>query len=436
MSKEGIPRIHAHAAGIDIGTENLHVSIDGETVKVFSTFTESIIELVKYLQDQLIETVAMEATGVLWIPLYDMIESAGIEVYLVNGSHVSNIPAQKSDYKDSRWLQKVHSYGLVRASFVPKEEIRELRTYVRQRENMIESSSQNILRMQRAFELMNIKLHNVISDIKGKSGMQIIEAILSGERDINKLLKLCDKSIIKTKGEQVKLSLRGNYKKEYIFLLKQSYEIYQFFQTQINMCDKEIEILLNKITDSLPKPPESLPSVSRHNQPDIEDFHLKMVQMTNGRNATVLPGLSDKTILKLVSELGTDLSNWPTEQHFTSWLGLSPRKKQSGKMSRTKRISVKTIAGQIFRTSAYSIANSKYIALKGFYNRIKSKHGYKVAIKATARKIAVFFYRFMVKGLDYVEKGLKEYEEKYKQIILKNISKKIKDFGYKLVEIA
>ena len=436
MSKDGMPRIHPHAAGIDIGTENLHVSIDGETVKVFPTFTESIIELVKYLQEKLIETVAMEATGVLWIPLYDMLESAGIEVYLVNGSHVSNIPAQKSDFKDSRWLQKVHSYGLLRASFIPREEIRELRTYVRQRENLIESSSQNIQRMQKAFELMNIKLHNVISDIKGKSGMLIIEAILSGERNINKLLELCDKSIIKTKGAQVKLSLRGNYKKEYIFLLKQAYETYQFFQTQINMCDKEIEILLNMITDSLPKPPESLPSVTRHNQPAIENFHEKMVQMTNGRNAAVLPGLSDKTILKLVSELGTDLSNWPTEQHFASWLGLSPRKKQSGKMSRTKRISVKTIAGQIFRESAYGIVNSKYIALKGFYNRIKSKHGYKIAIKATARKIAVLFYRFMVKGLDYVEKGLKEYEEKYRQIMLKNVSKKAKELGYELVATA
>ncbi len=414
MSKKGMPEIHPHACGIDIGSKNLHVSTDGETVKVFPTYTESLLDLVKYLKAEKIKTVAMEATGVLWVPLYDILETSGFEVYLVNGSHVSNIPAQKSDFKDSRWLYKVHSYGFVRASFIPKEEIRELRTYVRQRENLIESSSQNILRMQKAFELMNIKLHNVISDIKGKSGMRIIEAILSGERNVEKLLKLCDKSIIKTKATEVQLSLRGNYKKEYIFLLKQAYETYQFFQNQIKICDKEIQILLDKITEGLPKPPASLPNKSRHNQPDIENLHEKIVQMTNGRNATVLPGLSDKAILKLISELGTDLSKWPTEQHFSSWLGLSPRKKQSGKMSRNKKYSVKTKAGQIIRECAYSIANSKYIALKGFYNRIKSKHGYKVAIKATARKIAVLFYRFMVHGLEYVEKGLKDYEEKYK----------------------
>lgn len=433
MSQDGMPRIHPHAAGIDIGSVNMHVSVDGETVKVFPTFTESLVALVQYLREQSIETVAMEATGVLWIPLFDMIESAGIEVYLVNGSHVSNIPAQKSDFKDSRWLQKVHSYGLLRASFVPKDDIRELRTYLRQRDNHIESASQNIQRMQKAFELMNVKLHNVISDIKGKSGLLIIESILRGERDPNKLLKLCDKQIIRKKSKEVKSSLVGNYKKEYIFMLQQAYETYQFFQQQIHSCDKEIEILLKQITKDLPKPPETLPSPSRHNHPDIPNLHNQLVQLTDGRDASVLPGLSDKTILKLISELGTDLSLWPTEKHFVSWLGLSPRKKQSGKMSRTKRISVNTIAGQIFRESAYSIANSKYIAIKGFYNRIKSKHGYKIAIKATARKLAVLFYRFIVYGLDFVEKGLEEYEKKYREIVYKNISRKAKELGYNLV---
>lgn len=433
MSKEGMPVIHQNAAGIDIGTEKMHVSIDGETVKVFPTFTESLVELVQYLQKQSVKTVAMEATGVLWVPLYDMIESAGIEVYLVNGSHVSNIPAQKSDFKDSRWLQKVHSCGLLRASFIPKDDIRELRIYMRQRENHIDSSSQSILRMQKAFELMNIKLHNVISDIKGASGIRIIESILNGERHPKKLLKLCDKTIIENKSDKVIASLIGNYKEEYIFMLEQAYEAYKFFQQQMESCDKKIEILLNRITKDLPKPPQTPASPARHNHPKIENLHNQLVQLTEGRDATVLPGLSDKTILKLVSELGTDLSSWPTEKHFTSWTGLSPKKKQSGKMSRTKKSSVKTVVGQIFRESAYGIANSKYIALKGFYNRLKSKHGYKVAIKATARKIAVLYYRFMTKGLDYVEKGLKAYEEKYKAIMLKNITRKAKELGYSLV---
>lgn len=435
MSNNGMPMIHPHAAGIDIGTQNLHVSTDGITVKVFSTFTESMFELVDYLKEESIQTVAMEATGVLWMPLYDVLESFGFEVYLVNGRHVSNIPAQKSDFKDSRWLQKIHSYGLLRGSFIPSEEIRELRTYVRQRENLIDSSSQSIQMMQKAFEKMNIKLHNVISDIKGKSGILIIEAILRGERNVNTLVGLCESSILKTKAKEVKLSLQGTYKKDNVFLLKQAYESYKFSQGQIKMCDVEIDLLLTRITDDYPKPPASPPSTSRHNQPEITNFHEKMVQMTNGRDATVLPGLSDKTILKLVSELGTDLSKWPSEQHFASWLGLSPRKNQSGKMNRNKRASAKTIAGQIFRESAYSIANSKYIALKGFYNRLKSKHGYKIAIKATARKISVLFYRFMVHGLDYVEKGLKEYEEQYKQRTFKSMIKKAQAIGYELVAI-
>lgn len=433
MSKEGMSIIHPHAAGIDIGSEKNHVSVDGVNVKVFPTFTESLVELVQYLQKESIKTVAMEATGVLWVPLYDMIESAGIEVYLVNGSHVSNIPAQKSDFKDSRWLQKVHSCGLVRASFIPKDEIRELRTYMRQRENHIDSSSQNILRMQKAFELMNVKLHNVISELQGKSGIRIIEAILSGERKPKKLLELCDKTIIKNKSDKVLASLVGNYKKEYIFLLKQSYEAYKFFQQQIQKCDEEIAILLKSITKDLPEPPKTPSRPSRHNQPDIPDLHKQLVQLSKGRDATVLPGISDKTILKLISELGTDLSKWPTDKQFVSWTELSPKKKQSGKMNRTKKNPVKTRVGQIFRTAAYSIANSKHIALKGFYNRIKSKHGYKTAIKATARKIAVLFYKFMNHGIDYVEKGLKHYEEKFKIQMLKSISKKAKEIGFKVV---
>jgi transposase len=434
MSKQGLPQINAHACGIDIGCENNHVSVDGKTVKVFPTFTESLSDIVKYLLESKIETVAMESTGVLWIPLYDILVSSGIEVYLVNSTHVKNIPAQKSDFQDCRWLQKTHSYGLLRASFIPTETIRELRTYVRHRESLVDTSSQNIQRMQKAFELMNIKFHNVISDITGVSGIKVIESILSGERNNKKLLSLCDARIKKGKSKEVLLSLQGNFKKEYLFLLSQSYQSYQFFQEQILNCDKEIEIILSQITEELPSPPSTPSNPARHNQPKVKNLHDMMVQMLGGRDATVLPGYNDKTLLKLISETGTDLSIWPTEKHFTSWAGLSPRKKQSGKMNRTHKINVKTKVGQIFRESAYSIANSKYIALKGFYARIKSKHGYKTAIKATARKLAVLYYRFIVYGIDYVEKGLKIYDEKYNAVLLKNLTKKARGFGYTLVK--
>lgn len=435
MSEQGLPVIRKGAAGIDIGAKSLYVSIDGETVQVFSTYTESLSELVTYLQKHSIQSVAMEATGVLWLPLYDAIEKTGMEVYLVNGYHARNISGAKSDVRDSRWLQKLHSCGLLSASFVPKDHIRELRVYMRQRETHIESASQDIQRMQRAFELMNIKLHNVISDIKGASGIRIIEAILHGERHPNKLLKLCDEKIVKNKSREVTQSLIGNYQDEYLFLLEQSYQAYNFYQAQIKDCDKKIEKLLKEITKDLPPSPDSPSKPARHNQPDIEDLHNKLVMLSDGHNASALPGFSDKMVLKLISELGTDMSRWPTEKHFVSYLGLSPVKKQSGKMSRTRRLPVKSIAGQIFRDSAMSIANSKYLSLKGFYNRIKSKSGYKVAIKATARKLAILYYKMLRNGIDYVEKGLAKYEEMYKDKMIKSLTKKAANFGLKLVGV-
>lgn len=428
-------KINEKVAGIDIGSTQFFVSTDGETVRVYETFTESINKMICDLKEEGTTSVAIEATGILWVTLHDMLETSGIEVYLVNSYHSRNVPAQKTDSKDCRWLQTLHSYGLLKKSFIPPEEIRELRTYVRQREELIENAAKEIQHMQRAFELMNIKLHNVISDIKGKSGMLIIESIISGERDPEKLSQLCDLHIKKEKHPTIVKSLIGNYKKEYLFLLKQGYQCYMFFQSQITACDKEIETLLKKVTSGLPDPPSSDPSPSRHNHPKIEGLHEMLVKLSGGENASVLPGICDKTILKLIAELGTDLSKWENVKHFTSWLGLCPWKKQSGKMRRHKRNPAKTKAGQIFRECALSISNSKNLALKGFYQRIKSKKGYKVAIKATARKLAELFYRFMTQGFEYIEKGLIEYERIYKQRMTKSISKKALALGYALVPI-
>lgn len=430
-----LKRIRENVAGIDIGSTQFFVSTDGETVKVYETFTEGIKKMIFDLSEEGITSVAIEATGVLWVSLHDMLESSGFEVYLVNSYHSRNIPDQKTDSKDCRWLQTLHSYGLLKKSFIPPEKIREMRTYVRQREELIENAAKEIQHMQKAFELMNIKLHNVISDIKGKSGMLIIESILSGERNPENLVRHCDLRIKKEKYPMIIESLKGNYKTEYLFLLKQAYQCYMFFQTQIVACDQEIEKLLKEITSGLPVPPTSDPSPSRHNQPQIKDLHKMLVQLSGGTNASVLPGLCDKTILKLIAELGTDLSKWSNEKHFTSWLGLSPWKKQSGKMSRHKRNPAKTKAGQIFRESVLSISTSKNLALKGFYQRIKSRKGHKVAVKATARKLAGLFYRFMTQGFEYVEKGLNEYERQYREKITKNLSKKASSLGYMLVPI-
>lgn len=431
MSK--LMEIKKKAAGIDLGSNEFYVSVDGETVRSFETFTSSIIELIKYLKEHLIKTVAMESTGVLWLPLFDMLEKEGFEVFLVNAAHAKNIPAQKSDPADCRWLQKLHRYGLLRASFVPKGNIRRLRTFVRLREDHLSMASSHIQHMQRAMELMNLKLKNVISQLHGVSGLRIINAILKGERNPVTLTELCDVLILKHKKERVKESLRGNYKEEYIFLLKQAYDAWQFYQGQIKECDLQIEKLLKEVTAQIPISDTGSPKPSRHNCPQIEELHDKIVKLNQGRNATQISGISDTTMLKLTAELGIDYNKWPTEKHFVSWLGLSPKKHQSGKLKRNKRNYAKTKGGQIFKECAMSIANSKHLALKGFYHRIKTKHGARAANKATARKLAVLYYRFMTKGMEYVEIGLIEYEKQYKEIMIRNLSRKAKILGLQIV---
>ena len=431
MSK--LEKIKMNAAGIDLGSEDFFVSVDGESVKSFKTYTSSLMSLIDYLESHSIQTVAMESTGVLWLPLYDMLEARGIEVFLVNAAHAKNIPAQKSDPADCRWLQRLHSYGLLRASFVPTDEIRKIRTYVRLREDHQEMASSHIQHMQKAMELMNIKLHNVISQIHGASGQRIVQAILEGQTDAEQLAELCEPIILKKKRVKVIESLKGNYKEEYVFMLKQAYNAYQFYQQQILDCDHKLEQILSLLTKNSGITNTGQVNPSRHNRPNITDFHDKMVKLHKGKNPTILPGISDTTMLKLTAEVGCDLTRWPTEKHFTSWLGLSPQKHQSGKSNKKRRRRINTRAGQIFKESAMSIANSKYLALKGFYYRIKSKHGARAANKATARKLAVLYYRFMTKGMDYVELGLTEYEKRYKEIVFKNLSKKANSLGYQII---
>jgi len=433
MSK--LEKIKLNAAGIDLGAEDFFVSVDGESVKSFKTYTSSLRSLVNHLECHSIQTVAMESTGVLWLPLYDMLEARGIEVFLVNAAHAKNIPAQKSDPADCRWLQRLHSYGLLRASFVPTGEIRKIRTYVRLREDHQELASSHIQHMQKAMELMNIKLHNVISQLHGASGQRIVQAIIEGQTDATKLASLCEPFILKRKKDRIIESLEGNYKEEYIFMLKQAYNAYQFYQQQILDCDHKLEEILNLLTNESTVENTGKAKPSRHNRPNIADFHEKMVKLHEGKNPTILPGISDTTMLKLTAEVGCDLTRWPTEKHFTSWLGLSPRKHQSGKTNKKRSRKINTRAGQIFKESAMNIANSKYLALKGFYYRIKSKHGARAANKDTARKLAVLYYRYMTKGMDYVEIGLEEYEKRYKEIVYKNLSKKASSLGYQLINV-
>lgn len=405
-------KIKEKAAGIDIGARKVFVSVEEKEVKCFFTFTEDFEKLREYLLENEIETVAMEATGVYWNILYDILEEAGLDVWLVDGSQTKQVPGRKTDVKDCQWIQQLHSYGLLNRCFVAESDIKELRIYQRLREDHIRSASMHINHMQKALTEMNIRLAEVINQIHGASGMAIIEAILKGERDKEKLLKLCHKKIIKNKKEEVLKSLNGRYTKSGLFALKQAFDSYNFYQNQIRQCDTMLEEVLKRMCKGKPdKTISGHRKPIRHNKPEIENLGEEMMKIFDGKDATALSGITDYTWMQLLSETGTDLSRWESEKHFTSWLGLAPGQHTSGKMKKNKRKLGRPKAGQIFRQIAQSLLTSKRIALGAFGRRLSSRKGSPVAIKAVARKLAVLYWRIMVKGMDYVEKGIQKYEE-------------------------
>lgn len=434
MAKQSLPQINPHAAGIDIGSEKIFLSTGPGHVTCYDSFTASLCKMRDEMLEAGVTTVAMEATGVLWVPLYEILEEAGIEVCLVNGAHVKNVPGRKSDVLDCQWLQQLHSCGLLRPSFIPEETLRQLRAYVRLRDEHIAAGARCVQHMHKALELMNIKLHEVISQIQGKSGLRIIRAIVEGQRDPEELAALCEAQILRRKRPRVIKSLEGPYRREHVFALGQALDCWQFYQDKLGQCDHQIEQLLKALTDDL-EPPAVLhaPKAIRHHKPAVEDLHLKLMKLTGGRDPAQLCGMTDLTLLKLVSEVGTDMSRWPTEKHFTSWLGLAPGSHQSGKRRRRKGKRVKCRAGQIFRESARSIAGSKRLALGGFYRRLKAKRGPAIAMKATARKLAVLFYRLMKHGWDYVEEGLAAYEARQREQQVRWLKRRAHSLGFAVV---
>ena len=430
-----LSKINPNCAGIDIGNESIFVGIEDCDVTSFGTFTDDYINFIAFLKEHNITTVVMEATGVYWIILFEMLEAAGFSVTLVNGKQVKYLPGRKSDVADCQWLQQLHSFGLLRPCFIPDDITRTLRTYTRLRADHLSLASSHIQHMHKALTLMNIKVQNVISQLHGVSGMRIITAIAAGERSPERLADLCEKSILKTKRERVVASLKGNYKSEHIFALKQALCAYDFYQNQITECDKQIEALLNDHTDTMPPPTNLTPPKSiRHNPPQIDDLHTKLMKMTGGKNPSQITGLTDKTLLELLAETGTNLQkHWMTEKHFSSWAALAPTMHQSGKTNKRRKIKKNSRAGQIFREAALSIAASKHAALSAFYKRMKAKKGFLHALKATARKIAVLYYRIMTKGLAFVENGIQLYQQKLKDQQLRFLRKKAHSLGLQLV---
>ena len=405
-------KIRENAAGIDIGAKKVFVSIEDQEVKNFFTFTEDLEQLRDYLLKHKIKTVAMEATGVYWNILYEILEEAGIDVWLVDGRQTKQVPGRKTDVKDCQWIQQLHSYGLLNRCFVVESDIKELRSYQRLREDHIRSAAMHVNHMQKALTEMNIRLKEVLSQIHGTSGLAIIEAILKGERNKETLLKMCHSSIIKNKKEEILKSLNGKYTQAGLFALQQAFESFNFYQHQIQQCDQMLDKVIKRMGDGVTDQKQQIPRKPiRHNKPDINNLGISLIKIFGGKDATVLSGITDYTWMQLLSETGTELTRWPSEKHFTSWLGLSPGQHTSGKTKKNKRKAGRPKAGQIFRQIAQSLITSKHIALGAFGRKLRARKGPSIAIKSMARKLAVLYWRVMVKGLEYVENGIHKYEE-------------------------
>lgn len=434
--KKNLEVVHPYAAGIDIGSRFFYVDAGEEHFRVFPTFTEDCNALRDYLLEQKITTVAIESTGVYWVILYSVLEDAGIEVYLVNGRDVKNVPGRKSDAKDCQWLRQLHSYGLLRKSFIPNGDTRIVRSYVRLRQDHIRAAATQVHLMQKALTQMNLRLAEVINDITGTSGLRMLEAIVAGERSAEKLLELCVAQIKEKKAELVLKALQGHYRNEHLFALKQALRTWHYYNNLILECDKEIEKQLAVMT----KNKQEVKAVNkrkaiRYHKPDIKDLHQPLLALTEGKDPINIAGITDYSFLQIVSEVGTDMSPWPTEKHFTSWLKLAPMKATSGKMS--KRVTMKrhNNAGQIFRNIAQGVLTSKHLSLGAFGRRIRARGGPAVAIKAIARKIATYYYRVMTKGADFVEKGIEQYEQYLKELQLKQLQKMALKHNLQLVNI-
>jgi len=413
-------KIHGNAAGIDIGSMKVFAGTEDGAVQSFGTFTSDFKILAKYLKEKEVNTVAMEATGVYWVILYDILSEEGFDVWLVDGRQTKQVPGRKTDVKDCSWIQQLHSYGLLSRCFVAEGSLKELRSYQRLREDHIRSSAMHINHMQKALIEMNIRLPEVLSQIQGKTGIALIEAILSGERDKATLLSLCYSSVRKKKKEELIKALEGYYTEAGLFALRQAYHAYHFYRKQIQECDVKIQEVLQAINKEKEIGKGEVPRKPiRHHKPNVENLGGHLLKIFGDKDASLLSGITDYTWLQVYSETGDDLSRWPSEKHFTSWLCLSPGQNNSGKKKRRARKG-RPQAGQIFRKIAQSLLQSKHIALGAFGRRIRSKKGSPIAIKAIARKLAVLYWRLMVKGSTYVERGIVHYEEQ-----LKNQKKKL-----------
>jgi transposase len=427
-------RVNEHAAGIDVGGERHYVAVTPGSaenpVREFGVFTKDLYAIADWLRKCGVETVAMESTGVYWVPLFEILEERGFKVKLVDARKVKNVSGRKSDVLDCQWLQQLESYGLLQAAYRPADEIVVLRSYVRQRGMLVKSAAIHIQHMQKALQQMNLRLENVVADITGQTGMRIIKAILAGERDAKRLGEMRDFRC-HASSEEIAQSLVGNYRQEHLFSLKQAVELFENYQEKIAECEAEMEKYLESLPHVTEGEPPELPFKEKRNLMsfNVQEHAYKLL----GVDLFRIRGLNSETVLRIVSEVGVDLRAFPSEKHFASWLCLSPNRRVSGgKVLSSKTKPSRNRAAAAFRQAAVSVKGSQS-ELGAFYRRKRAEKGPASAATATAHKIARLYYSLVKSGREYEEQGARAYEERERERVVANLKKRARSFGFELV---
>jgi transposase len=442
----GLEVVHRDAAGIDIGSEEHYVAVgpdrDAEPVRTFDCFTEDLQRLAQWLKECGVGTVVMQSTGVYWIPVYDVLEQHGFDVWLVNAQDTRNLPGRKSDVQESQWLLKLHTYGLLRKSFRPEADIRALRTCWRERAEYVQQAGACIQRIQKALTEMNVQLSKVLSDLSGVTGMCILRAIVAGERDGRRLAKFRD-ARVKASQETIAKSLEGTWRPEQLAILQRQLADWDHVQQQIAACDADLETMMKQLPDAEihPQPPAATPpgkskrrqknGRSSKNQPSF-DLSRELKRVT-GVDLTRIDGVKEMTIQTILTEAGLDMSKWPTENHFVSWIGLAPRNEVSGgKVLKRKTRKVVSRLATGFRLAATTLrASDSYLGEQ--FRRLRTRLGAPKAITAMGAKLARLVYRMLRYGQEYVDKGSAQYQAKYHEQQIRQLKKKAAQHGFTLV---
>lgn len=438
---EQVEVVHPNAAGLDIGAREIYGCIppdrDGETVRMFGTFTPDLQRLAEWLVANQVDTVALESTGVYWIPVFELLEARGLKVYLVNGRHIKHVPGRKSDVADCQWIQKLHALGLLTGSFRPDGEMCALRAYLRHRADLVQHRAAHVQHMQKALQQMNIQLPQVLADITGDTGMAIVRAIVAGERDSVKLAQLRNYRC-KSSEDTIAKALTGTWKDEHVFVLGQALALYDFYTQQVAACDAQIEQHYSAMRPRWEMMgPEALPlsgkprQKRRKTEPAL-DVRGEIIRLT-GVDLAAVGGIGPSLAQTILSEIGTDMSKWTTDKQFTAWLGLAPRNDISGgKILRSRTLPSRNRAGQAFRQAATAVARGS-TAFGAYYRRKRAQGGPLFAQAATAHKIARTVYHLLKYHVQYQDLGAQGFAQKQREPDVAALHKKAAKLGFALI---